>query len=121
MSVVNHYVSSKVQSILFSNAAKNHLLACLKEIPDAVGIRLSLKKSGCSGLSYIVECIEHPVADDVVEPFDSRWQLYIERANLPYLQGILVDYVQQGMNSKLIFNNPNQTGLCGCGESFTVD
>ena len=53
-----------------------------------------------------------PLADDHL--------VCIDKSSYPYLKGMHVDYVKQGLNYKFIFNNPNQTGQCGCGESFTV-
>jgi iron-sulfur cluster assembly protein len=54
-------------------------------------------------------------------PLDNTLFVCIDKASFPYLNGIALDYVKQGLNQKFVFNNPNQTGQCGCGESFTVD
>ena len=103
----------------FSEAAKTYLSKYIKQ-KSCKALRLSLKKTGCSGLSYVLdEVIETPeehlllsLADDCMIYIDLNW--------LSYLKGINVDYVKNGLDSKLVFNNPNQKGQCGCGESFTV-
>ena len=58
---------------------------------------------------------------DIVSPLTEDCLICIDKASYPYLKGIQIDYVKQGLNQKFVFNNPNQTGQCGCGESFTVD
>jgi iron-sulfur cluster assembly protein len=63
----------------------------------------------------------HPAEQDRVFPFLEGYDLYIEKNSYPFLKGVRIDYVKQGLSSKLVFDNPNQTGLCGCGESFTVN
>jgi iron-sulfur cluster assembly protein len=117
--VIQHVASS--EPITFSQTATQHILAYLAKQNDSKGIRLSVKKTGCSGLSYVVDYVGAPVADDIVLPLDGDHLICIDKKSYPYLKGMYVDYVKQGLNSKFVFNNPNQTGQCGCGESFTVD
>ena len=107
-------------SIAFSESATKHVLSYLAKQDKSKGIRLSVKKTGCSGLSYVVDFVEEPNADDVVFPLNADYFVYIDKKSFPYLNGMNVDYIKQGLNYKFIFNNPNQTGQCGCGESFTV-
>ncbi len=119
---MNHpikHINNKITGIIFSDAAKQHIIKYLN--PNNLGVHLSLKKSGCSGLSYVLQYDFIPQINDIVLPFHDNYQLYIAKDIYPFLLGTSVDYVKQNLNSKLIFNNPNQTGQCGCGESFTVD
>ena len=86
----------------------------------AVGIRLNLDESGCSGYMYQLEFVTEPEAGDkhlVVDGVD----LYVPEKWLPLLNGLVIDYVTEGVNSLFKFRNPNATGECGCGESFTVE
>lgn len=106
--------------VFFSDAAREHVLAYLKKRQDSKGIRLSVKKTGCSGLSYVVDYVLAPEADDAVFPLGEDYWIYVDKKSYPFLKGIHVDYVKQGLNQKMVFTNPNQTGQCGCGESFTV-
>ncbi|KTD49129.1 Fe-S cluster assembly protein [Legionella quinlivanii] len=122
MSVVQQHVNDdSIMGISLSEAAIKHLLSYLKTQAGSKGVRFSVKKTGCSGLSYVVDYVNETVEDDASFPLNSDYQIYIDRKSYPYLKGMQIDYVKQGLNSKFIFNNPNQTGQCGCGESFTVD
>ena len=120
MSIVEHHAQSVAAVITFTPAAKIHIVSYLDKKPTSRGVRLSVKKTGCSGLSYVVDYVDASKAEDIVLPLNQAYLVYIDKASYPYLKGMNVDYVKQGLNHKFIFNNPNQTGQCGCGESFTV-
>lgn len=111
---------SMTPEITFSPAAIRHIQSYLLKQGNSKGIRLSVKKTGCSGLSYVVDYIEAPLATDIVLPLTNEHMVCVDKGSYPYLKGMHVDYVQQGLNFKWAFNNPNQKGQCGCGESFTV-
>lgn len=113
------YSTELSPDIKISEAAKKHFLSYLAR-QSAIGVRLAVKKSGCSGLSYVVDYVCVLEENDVVQPLTEKYGLFIDRNSYPYLKGIAVDYIKQGINFKLVFNNPNQKGQCGCGESFTV-
>ncbi|KTC84176.1 HesB/IscA family protein [Legionella brunensis] len=121
MSEVMQHVSNVVAGVSLSEAAKRHILSYLDKQNEVKGIRLSVKKTGCSGLSYVVDYVKTPHENDIVQPITENYQLCIDKASYPYLKGMKVDYVRQGLNYKFVFDNPNQKGQCGCGESFTVD
>ena len=120
MSDVVHHTQSVTPAITFTPAALLHVLSYLKKQIVSRGIRLSVKKTGCSGLSYVVDYVDAPKAEDIVLPLDQEYLVCVDKASYPYLKGMHVDYVKQGLNQKFVFTNPNQTGQCGCGESFTV-
>ena len=120
MSEVVQQVSSSTVAVTFSEAVTQHFLSYLAKQSNKKGIRLSVKKTGCSGLSYVVDYVEAPAPEDIVLPLSNDYLVSIDKASYPYLKGMHADYVKQGLNYKLVFNNPNQTGECGCGESFTV-
>lgn len=120
MSEVKQYVSNNHTPITLSERARNHLIHYLEHQKRVQGVRFSVKKTGCSGLSYVVDYLLDLNEQDIIEPLTPFYNIYIDKASYPYLKGMHVDYVTQGLNSKFIFNNPNQTGQCGCGESFTV-
>lgn len=121
MSEIVQQVKNTLEAIVLTDAAKRHLIAYLDKEPVAGGVRFSVKKTGCSGLSYVVDYVEAAQNNDIVMPLNEAYQLFIDKASYPFLKGMRIDYVQQGLNHKFVFNNPNQTGQCGCGESFTVD
>ena len=85
------------------------------------GLRLSVKKTGCSGLSYVLDDVTEPMVDDIVVDVENAFFISVDKKSYPFLKGVQLDYVKQGLIHKLVFNNPNQTGQCGCGESFTVE
>jgi iron-sulfur cluster assembly protein len=89
------------------------------------GVRLSIVKSGCSGYRYEVTFIdvENPVTEqDKMFLLEEHLPLYISRKIFPMLMGTTIDYMKKGLGSgELVYNNPQQTGACGCGESFTLD
>lgn len=120
MSVEKQYISETAQGIELTPAAMRHVLSYLEK-QKSKGIRLSVKKTGCSGLSYVIDYVNSPLEGDIVFDLTNEYMLCIEKRSYPYLKGMQVDYIQQGLNYKFVFKNPNQTGQCGCGESFTVD
>jgi len=120
MSSIDYHVQTNTPLLTLSEAAMRHVLIYLHKQNSARGIRLSVKKTGCSGLSYVVDYVKEPNSDDLVVLLNDTYSVFIDRISYPYLKGMHVDYIQQGLNYKFVFNNPNQTGQCGCGESFTV-
>lgn len=120
MSEVMQHVSSKAPEVVFSDAAIKHVTSYLSKNPQQTGIRLSVKKTGCSGLSYVVDYVAAAAGDDIILQLTDEYICCIDKASYPYLKQVQVDYVKQGLNSKFVFINPNATGQCGCGESFTV-
>lgn len=84
-----------------------------------VGIRLGVRTTGCSGLAYVLEYVDTPAPED--QRIDcAGCQIYIDPKSCPYLQGITVDFVRNGLNEGFEFRNPNERDRCGCGESFRV-
>lgn len=121
MSEVMQHTSETGFEITFTETAMRHVLAYLDKQEGSQGIRLSVKKTGCSGLSYVVDYVLAPEPMDIVQNLTDNYQLFIDKGSFPYLKGMSIDYVKQGLNHKFVFNNPNQKGQCGCGESFTVE
>lgn len=121
MSEVIQVKTSETTGVTLTQAAQQRIIAYLQKNPGNAGIRLSVKKTGCSGLSYVIDYVETPEASDCVFPQEGNYLVCIDKASYPFLRGLDIDFVKQGLNSKFVFKNPNQTGECGCGESFTVD
>ncbi len=102
-----------------SERAAKHLSAQLARHPGAVAVRLAVEPAGCSGLRYRVDPIDAPgEADTVFE--SSGVRIAVDALSLPYLQGSRIDLVQEGLDRRLRYDNPNVTKSCGCGESFGV-
>ena len=99
--------------------AVNHVSSYLEDRGKGVGIRLAVKTTGCSGLMYVLEPVDEPQSEDL--KFDcSGVEVYVDPKSLIYVDGTEMDYVKQGLNEGFEFKNPNESGQCGCGESFTV-
>ncbi len=102
----------------------NNAASRLKEImsgaeKDALGVRVSIKSGGCAGMSYVMEYSKkiNP-NDEVIE--DKGVKVFIDSAAVMYLLGTEMDYKKEEFSSSFVFNNPNETERCGCGESFKV-
>jgi iron-sulfur cluster assembly protein len=84
-----------------------------------VGIRLGVKTTGCSGMSYKLEFVDQLEDSDIT--FESNGVTVItDPKSLPYIDGTELDYGKEGLNEGFKFNNPNVKNECGCGESFMV-
>lgn len=95
---------------------KNHLA----RRGHGVGIRLGVKRTGCSGWAYVVDYAEEVGSSDVVFE-DREVRIVVDPDSLELVDGTEVDFVKQGLNEAFKFRNPNVKGECGCGESFSVE
>ena len=87
---------------------------------DSLGIRVSVKTGGCAGMSYVMEYTkELNPNDELVE--DKGVKVYVDPAAVMYLLGTEMDYKKEELSSSFVFNNPNETERCGCGESFKIE
>jgi len=86
---------------------------------DVRGVRVSVVTGGCAGMSYEMNYIkEKNSTDEVVE--DKGVRVYIDPKAIMYLLGTSMDYRKNKFSSTFVFNNPNETERCGCGESFKI-
>lgn len=86
---------------------------------SGIGLRLGVKKAGCSGYAYVVDYADAVSPEDAV--FEQHGvKVVVAPEALPYLDGIEIDYRREGLNEAFRFSNPNVKASCGCGESFTV-
>jgi len=86
---------------------------------DTGGLRVSVLPGGCSGFKYSLNIEDTPLDDDIIIEVE-RIRVFVDGFSLPYLSGITVDYVTSMQGSGFTFENPNATGGCGCGSSFTA-
>ena len=106
-------------AISLTPAAADRVQSFLARRGHGMGLRLSIKKTGCSGFAYVVNYADDVGAADVV--FEDRGvKVIVDRESLGYIDGTEVDFIKQGLNEAFRFRNPNVKGECGCGESFTV-
>ena len=87
---------------------------------DSFGVRVSVKTGGCAGMSYVMEYTkEINPSDELIE--DKGVKVYVDSAAIMYLLGTEMDYKKEELSSSFVFNNPNETERCGCGESFKIE
>jgi iron-sulfur cluster assembly protein len=90
-----------------------------ESVGNEAGLRIRVVPGGCSGFSYSMQIEEAPRQGD--EIFDqSGLRLFVDMFSRQYLEGVQIDYVSSVMGSGFTFSNPNATGSCGCGSSFSV-
>jgi iron-sulfur cluster assembly protein len=87
--------------------------------PDAGGLRVSVQPGGCSGFKYSLLIEDAPAEDDTVLPQDG-FNVFVDPFSMQYLNGVQIDYVTSMQGSGFTFKNPNSTGGCGCGSSFSA-
>jgi len=84
-----------------------------------LGLRVGVRKSGCSGYAYVLDYADEMTPGDAV--FEQHGiKLLVKAEHLPMLEGLTLDFRRDGLNEAFRFENPNVKGECGCGESFTV-
>jgi iron-sulfur cluster assembly protein len=106
--------------IQLTPAARSRMQNFLDANPEAAGVRFGVRKTGCSGYAYMVEIAQTIAANDQVIEQDGV-RLVIDTKSLPLVDGTEIDFARQGLNAAFVFRNPNVTGECGCGESFTIN
>ena len=111
-------------NITITDKAAAHIQSLLGKAPkETVGLRLGIKSTGCSGNSYQMDYLEEGAEtanDDVIA--SNGVQIYIPKMYSWMLFGTVIDYIKDDLgNERFDFVNPNETGRCGCGESFHVE
>ncbi len=97
-----------------------HKFMTAEQVPaETAGLRVSVLPGGCSGFKYSLNIEERSLEDDVVMEVNNV-RIFVDGFSMQYLNGITVDYVTSMQGSGFTFNNPNATGGCGCGSSFTA-
>ena len=87
---------------------------------ESLGVRVSVKTGGCAGMSYVMEYTkEVNPRDELIE--DKGVKVFVDSAAVMYLLGTEMDYKKDELSSSFVFNNPNETERCGCGESFKIE
>ncbi len=87
--------------------------------PETAGLRVGVLPGGCSGFKYSLNIEEQAQDDDIVLD-TAGLRLFVDGFSLQYLNGVTIDYVTSMQGSGFTFSNPNATGGCGCGSSFTA-
>ena len=102
-----------------TDAAKTRLSELMENADSADGIRIGVKNGGCAGMEYTVDLTEGGEKGDDVVTFDEG-KVYIDSKAILFLLGTEVDFEVTKFRTGFVFNNPNQTSACGCGESVEL-
>ena len=106
-------------AISLTESAANRVKTFLLARGHGIGLRLGVRKTGCSGFAYVINYADAPEPGD--QEFEDRGvRVFVDSASLSLIDGTIVDFVKQGLNEAFRFRNPNVKGECGCGESFSV-
>jgi iron-sulfur cluster assembly protein len=107
--------------ITVSDTASKKIKQLMTKRGRGVGIRLGVKTTGCSGLAYTLEYVDKYEPEiGLVNFAQPDFVVLVDEKALPYLNGLVVNWVRNGLNEGFEFSNPNERDKCGCGESFRV-
>ncbi len=106
-------------SVTVTESAASQIKKQLAKREKGLGLKLAVKKSGCSGYAYVLDYADSLNENDQV--FENYGvSVIVSQIDLEFVDGIELDYRKEGINEAFKFNNPNVKGTCGCGESFSV-
>lgn len=105
--------------ITVTESAAKHIKQSLLSRGRGLGIRVGLRKTGCSGLAYMMEFVDL-AKDDFVKYDTSGVTVFVKKDDIAYIQDLSIDYVRKGLNEGFEFSNPMEKGRCGCGESIRI-
>jgi iron-sulfur cluster assembly protein len=106
-------------AISLTDAAATRVRTFLASRGTGLGLRLAVRRTGCSGFAYVVNYADDTRPNDVVFE-DHGVKVFVDAESLALIDGTTVDFVKHGLNEAFRFHNPNVKGECGCGESFSV-
>jgi iron-sulfur cluster assembly protein len=106
-------------AISLTQSAATRVKSFIEKRGSGVGLRIGVRKSGCSGYAYTIDYADAVEPGDVVFDRDGV-KVIVDERSLDLIDGTEVDFVKDGLNEAFKFRNPNIKGECGCGESFTV-
>lgn len=109
------------QALAVTPEAARHLKRQLARAGDALGVRIAVKDSGCSGYMYVMEPVAAIPAGAQPQRIDDELTLFVDQGSLPLISGTTLRFIREGLNEQIQFDNPRARDFCGCGESFTID
>jgi len=108
------------QIMTLTEGAKNRVQTLLSSNDDNVlGLRIGITNTGCNGLSYTMDFANDTRTDDAIVE-TGEITLLIDNDAIEYVKGTEMDWLEEGLQSRFTFENPNEKGRCGCGSSFHV-
>ena len=107
------------EKLNFSDTAVQHFNKVLDDRGKGLGIKIGVKKAGCSGYEYTFGFVDE-LNSDFISFEVGGCKIFVDSDSFSFLKGSLVDYFDDGLNQGIKFVNPNAKAVCGCGESFTI-
>ena len=105
--------------ITVTETAAEHILKYIEKRGQGIGVRLGVRTTGCSGLAYHIEFADtEAFGDNVIE--DKGVKVLVDPRSAIYLNGTVIDYIQEGLSKGFKFINPIEKDRCGCGQSFRI-
>lgn len=105
--------------ISVSDAAAKRIVKILQKQADKSALRISVEGGGCSGFSYKFDLVNDTNDDDLIIEKDGA-KVLIDSISVPYIDGSVIDFIDDLMGQSFQINNPNVTSSCGCGVSFAI-
>ncbi len=99
--------------------AASKIVSSLNRRGSGIGIRVGTRTTGCSGLAYVLEYVDNVESTDHVFSSDG-FQIVVDPKSLPIVDGLIIDWIRNGLNEGFEFTNEKERDRCGCGESFRV-
>ncbi len=106
-------------AITLTDSAAERVRTFLAKRGKGIGLRLGVKKTGCSGFSYVVSYADEVGDEDVIFVVDDV-KVIVDKESFEVIDGTEVDFVREGLNEAFRFRNPQAVSECGCGESFSI-
>ena len=122
MSSIGQQIPAAGFTLVISDRAAEEVkkFIAAEQVPaDTAGLRVSVLPGGCSGFKYSLNIEERPVEDDMTADINGV-RVFVDGFSAQYLNGVTIDYVSSMQGSGFTFTNPNASGGCGCGSSFTA-
>lgn len=110
---------NKPLGITVTESAASYFKKELQKDHTKTKIRLGVKDSGCNAKKYVIQLTDTTLDNDAVF-HTQELEILVSKSDLLYLAGTEIDYVREGINKIIKYNNPNVTTACGCGESFDI-
>lgn len=111
---------SETQILSLTDRAAERVKKLIGQSNDPVlGLRIGITNTGCNGLSYTMNYAQEERTDDTIYT-DKDIRLMIDKDAIDYITGTQMDWLEEGLESRFVFENPNEKGRCGCGSSFHV-
>ena len=114
-------------AITMTERAASRVKEILEErgLPNKAGLRFAIKGGGCSGFEYVVDLVDKPRKFDMPGRHDKVFvsngaRILVDKKSLLFLDGTQIDFEEQEFGHAFTYTNPNASGVCGCGTSFSV-